>query len=76
MNALRTTHHLETAQRLGVSHCDVRRSPAVLEKRVLGTDPGIVESSRDRVRWMHLTLRVLEQIAQGPVENARGPATQ
>ena len=68
-------NHLEAAQRIDVGHGDVRRAPAVLEKGVLGTHAGIVEARRDRVRGMHLAVRVLQQIAERAVEHA-GRTTQ
>ena len=66
-DSFQATELAETAQRIFVGDGNVHRATGVLEMRVLGPHTGIVETGRDRVRWMNLSALVLKQVAQTSV---------
>ena len=63
----------ERGECLLVRRVAVVHAALVAQPRVLGADPRIVESCRHRVRRMHLSIGVLQQIAQRPVQDPGGP---
>src|SRR4051794_39721424 len=57
-----------------VAHRDVGRPPRVAQPRVLGSRPGVVEAGRDGVRLGDLTVLVLHDGGERPVQHARPAA--
>src|SRR5579862_6297245 len=65
---------MKRRQRLVVGDRHVLRAAGVLEPRMLGSDAGIIETGRDRVRLPDLTVRVLQQIRPLPCSTPGRPA--
>src|SRR5256885_16648389 len=65
-----TTQQLESFQRFVIGYSHVRRATNVLEISVLRPNTRIVQTGRDRMCRMHLSRRVLQQIAQCAVQNS------
>jgi hypothetical protein len=72
-DALRLRQQAQRLHRLGIGRRDVLGAADVGEPGVLGTDAGIVESGRDRVRLDRLAVLVLQDERLGPVEDAGRP---
>src|SRR5436305_13309735 len=68
-----TTQQLESFKRFVVRDGDVCRTTDVFEMCVLRPHAWIVQPCRDRVRRMHLSRGVLDQIAQRTVQTAGRP---
>jgi hypothetical protein len=69
-DALRSREQLETIEGVDVRRAGVRRDPLVLQIGVLRTDARVVEPSRDRMGLHDLAIRVLQEVAEGTVQDA------
>src|SRR6266511_3985435 len=70
---LQTRQLPKGAKRLGVRDRLVASAAGVPQVGVLGTDAGIVETGRDRVRLQDLPLVVLQDGRERPVKHPRAP---
>src|SRR4051794_9203049 len=64
-----TAEQLERRHRLRVGDRFVAGPAGVVQPRVLGTDAGVVQSGRDRVRLDGLPVVVLKHVRPGPVQD-------
>src|SRR5205823_12419160 len=65
-----TTQQLESFQCFVIGNGHVPRAADVVQMRVLGPDPRVIQPGRDRVRRMHLSSGVLQQITECAVQYA------
>ncbi len=65
---------VKRVERLAVLDPHVRHAAGVVPEGVLGTDRGVVEAGRHRVRRADLAVLVLEDVAARPVQDAGGAA--
>src|SRR3990172_5395718 len=73
-DALEDGEEPEALQGLLIRHPDVCRTADLHEVRVLGSDAGIIEPCRHRVRGLNLAVAVLQDVAQRPVKHPRLPS--
>ena len=66
----RAGQQIDRRQRLFISGRLVDRETGVGEVGMFGAHPGIVEAGRDRVRLLHLTIGVLQEIGPRAMEDA------
>src|SRR5258708_4109254 len=69
-DAFELAQKLEGGERLVVGRRYVLHPALLLQPRVLGTDAGIVEAGRDRVRLGDLAFLVLQQISAVAMQHA------
>src|SRR5690606_12011701 len=70
-DALEAREPVKCVQCVGVRNTLVLRAPALLQPRVLRSDAWIIETGRHGVGRSDLAALVLQQIAEGTVQNTR-----
>ena len=70
-DAFRARQQLETVECVDIRRARVRREACVLQVRVLRADARVVEPGGDGVGLDHLPVRVLQEVTQGAVQDAR-----
>src|SRR5438445_10175330 len=65
----------EAFERVRVAGENVFGPSAIMKKRVLGADRGIVQAGGNRMRVCDLSVRILQNVGHGSVQHANAPAT-